>query len=165
MKITAEAFRALANYDPKTGILSWKVNRGRMAKKGDVLGRSVFNGRCQVIVCGKAYSVQNLAWLHFYGNWPEILVDHIDGNPLNNKISNLRACNHAENNQNTLKYKNNTTGWKGVDFHKKTQKYRARISAFGKSTVIGYFDTAEAAGLAYLDAKKIHHKFNPTQRG
>ena len=81
-----------------------------------------------------------------------ILVDHINGDGLDNRKINLRICNHNENICNSKLRKNNTTGYKGVDIKRK--KYRSRIQLNKKSIVIGSFDTAIEAARAY-DRKAI----------
>jgi len=72
-------------------------------------------------------------------------VDHVDGNPLNNNIENLRWVTSQENNFNAKIKCNNITGVKGVHFRKQSQKWCARISINGKQTHIGYFNTIEEA--------------------
>jgi len=89
---------------------------------------------------------------------PKIEVDHIDGNPLNNKKSNLRVCTHQENTFNRSKYKNNKSGFKCVHFDKQYNKYRALIGVNGKQIHLGRFETAEAAHDAYKKAAVKYHK-------
>jgi len=78
------------------------------------------------------------------------LIDHIDGNKLNNSIENLRITNNSGNQQN----KKNV---KGYHFDKKLNKYKAYIMVNGKKIHLGLFDTKEDAHNAYLNAKKIYH--------
>lgn len=82
------------------------------------------------------------------GLWPD-MVDHKDGDKLNNHPSNLRAATASENAMNKRKASNNTSGFKGVSFHKHSEKWRARIRYNGKSYSIGYYETAEDAAKAY----------------
>jgi hypothetical protein len=87
-------------------------------------------------------------------------TDHIDGNSLNNQRLNLRICTNAENLRNRGKTKNNELGFKGVSFHRKTQKYRARIHKDYKEIHLGLFSTKEEAYKAYvIAANKYHAEF------
>jgi len=87
-------------------------------------------------------------------------VDHIDGNSLNNQRSNLRVCTHAQNCRNQKLRCDSRTGVKGVDFHKKTGKYRARVTVKYQVINLGLFETLEEAKNAYdTAAKKLHGTF------
>jgi hypothetical protein len=83
------------------------------------------------------------------------VVDHVDGNPLNNQRSNLRICTHAENMRNTRLRSDSTTGLKGVQ--KFGDIWRARIQVDGKRLELGSFDTPEAAHAAYCNAAQRYH--------
>jgi len=72
-------------------------------------------------------------------------VDHIDNNKLNNLFSNLRWATHQENNRNKKIYSNNTSGFKGVVFDKRYNKWQARTRIDGKSICFGSFDKIEDA--------------------
>lgn len=88
------------------------------------------------------------------------VVDHIDGNPLNNHRSNLRLASIKENVRNSKKPKNNTSGFKGVSWHDRAQKWRARIFVDRRQIHLGYFDTPEEAHKAYMEAaKELHGEF------
>jgi hypothetical protein len=90
-------------------------------------------------------------------------VDHKDGNGLNNQKSNLRICTMNGNMQNRKRYKNNTTGFKGVYFNKDRKKYRAQIRVDGKRICIGGFKTPIEAAQAYDSAAiKLHGEFAVT---
>lgn len=79
------------------------------------------------------------------------VVDHADGNTLNNRRSNLRVATQLENARNSRKSKNNTSGYKGVHWHEKAGRWRAMIGGRQKKH-IGYFDTPEEAHEAYCKA-------------
>jgi len=84
-------------------------------------------------------------------------VDHIDGDGLNNTRANLRVCSHGENSANRGKPSNNTSGLKGVDFHKASGKWRAQIAVNGTSKHLGLFTDKEAAYAAYCEAATQYH--------
>lgn len=89
-------------------------------------------------------------------------VDHRDGNKLNNQSSNLRVCTQSENQHNRTKYANNKTGFKGVYWHKKSNKFQTQIKSNNKIIYIyiGLFDSARNAARAYNTfARKIHGAF------
>ncbi len=78
------------------------------------------------------------------------VIDHIDGNKLNNCVSNLRITNSSGNGQN----RPNT---KGYTFHKRDKKYQAEIKINKKSIHLGYYETEEEARQAYLEGKRKYH--------
>lgn len=92
-------------------------------------------------------------------------VDHINGNPLDNRKCNLRVCTQKENSRNREKRKEKTSSiYKGVCFHKRKHKWQASITLDGKLIHLGYFKTQNEAALIYNEAAKKYHgefaKFN-----
>ena len=87
-------------------------------------------------------------------------IDHINGNKLDNRKSNLRICTASENARNRGKQRNNTSGYKGVCYDKARQKWKAEIKANGVRRMLGRFNTAEDAHQAYVNAaKELHGDF------
>lgn len=84
-------------------------------------------------------------------------TDHINGNKLDNRRSNLRICTHSQNGCNRSASKSSLLGFKGVSASKQTRRFKARITIRGKRIHIGYFDTPELASLAYRAASMNHH--------
>jgi HNH endonuclease len=76
-------------------------------------------------------------------------VDHKDGNVLNNQKSNLRICTIRQNRQNSKRSKHNSSGYKGVVFHKRQKKWNSAITHNGKTIHLGCFDNKEDAARAY----------------
>jgi hypothetical protein len=116
--------------------------------------RKKINGRivCRLYVDKKQYTVlsHRLAWYLHYGKLPVNSIDHIDGNPSNNKIDNLRDVTSQQN------HWNRTTA-KGYTWSKTAKKFEAKIAVNGKSKYIGYFATEQEARNAYLKAKETYH--------
>lgn len=81
-------------------------------------------------------------------------TDHVDGDGLNNCRHNLRNCSNSQNMHNRGRPKNNTTGYKGVNFYKRTKRYRATIQVEGTGKHLGYFNTAKEAAMAFDKAAK-----------
>lgn len=90
------------------------------------------------------------------GRWP--LVDHINGNPLDNRRKNLRICNQSQNMRNRDAPKSNTSGYKGVYLHKQSGLWHARITLNYKNTSLGYYRTAVEAAVAYNEGAIKYHK-------
>jgi hypothetical protein len=89
-------------------------------------------------------------------------IDHINRNPLDNRRSNLRPATQQQQNCNQGKQSNNTSGVRGVGWHKFKQKWRARIKLNGKRLELGYFDNLEDATRVRRAAElKYHEEFAP----
>jgi len=89
-----------------------------------------------------------------------MMVDHINGNTLDNRRSNLRVCTHAENMRNRKIHKNNKSGFKGVYLDRITGKWKAQIRNNRKRFYLGSYETPEEASKAYLDAaERLHGEF------
>jgi hypothetical protein len=102
------------------------------------------------------------AYMHrvIMGEPEGLQVDHRDGDGLNNCRSNLREATHAENMRNRRLGRDNTTGFKGVAWHKASGKYQAKIRLNGERKWLGLHDTPEAAHAAYRKAStRLHGEF------
>lgn len=85
------------------------------------------------------------------------LVDHINGNGLDNRRSNLRFATQAQNQWNQKLHARNTSGVKGVCWNKAKKKWQASLMANGRRIFIGRFEKIEDAAAAYVEANKKHH--------
>lgn len=140
------------DYNPQTGKFIWKLSLSNRGIKGSFAG-SLFSGYFHIRLYGKRYKAHRLAWFYVYGKMPDKHLDHIDNNPTNNKINNLRECNDQQNGRNRGLNSNNTSGYKGVSYIKSKNKYRAYCKIDGKYITLGSsFDTA-------LEASNVYEKF------
>lgn len=170
--LTADEVRDLFDYDPRSGNLIWR-RRGRNdpatrtwdARFAGKAAGSSYGDYLTIGIGDRNYRAHRLVWLHNYGTWPTKHLDHIDGDGRNNRISNLREATPAENNQNIGKVRSNTTGLPGALFRKSDGKWWSTIRANGQRHFLGTYPTKEAAHIAYVEAKKLLHTFNPTIRG
>jgi hypothetical protein len=156
--LTAERLRELLDYDPATGVFTWRVRAGRSAA-GREAGwiqryRKVDIEYRDIRVDGRTYRAHRLAFLWMTGSFPDCLVDHRDGDGLNNRWRNLRCASHAQNHQNRRMDSRNSCGLKGVE--RNGPGYSARIGVNGTRLYLGYFDTPEAAHAAYVAAAQHH---------
>lgn len=83
-------------------------------------------------------------------------VDHINGNPLDNRRENLRICTHAQNMKNRKISAKNTSGFKGV--YADRNRWRSEIRCDGKKYALGTFSTPDLAHDAYVRASEQLHK-------
>lgn len=156
--LTIERLRYLLHYDPVSGVFTRRVKSNRW-KVGGVLGSVGGTGRVQFRVDGKNYLAHRLAWFYTYGTWPLGEIDHIDHDPLNNRISNLRDVTRSVNQQNRrCAPRHSSTGVLGV--HKSGRGFSAAIKVQGAQVYLGWFNSAEQAYDVYIAAKRTHHKGN-----
>lgn len=155
--ITLDRLREVCVYDAETGVFTGIINRGKRYKVGMPFGRLERKGYLQVSIDGTTYQLQRLAWLYFYGSLPNDQVDHINCDPSDNRISNLRPATIAQNNRNRPIQKNNTSGYKGVGFCKKHERWFVAILSNGKTHWDGFFDTPESAFYASIKLRDSLH--------
>lgn len=156
--LTQARLKELFSYDEQTGLFQ---RRRRLGPKKDISGHVATKGHRQIMVDKKLHMAHRLAWLYVYGEHPASLVDHINRNPDDNRICNLRLATSSQNQQNTKVRKDNLCGKKGISYLTREAKWRARISKNGKTIDLGRFKSLEAA----INARKIaedeiftHHK-------
>lgn len=157
--ITFERLKELLTYDRETGVFSWIANRGR-AKAGAVAGTIHHKGYSVIQIDGHLYLAHRLAWMYETGDWPQHQIDHINGQRRDNRIANLRQATRAENVRNQKRAIHNTSGLKGVSWHKIRKKFQANIMFEGKAKHLGLFNCPTAAHFAYCRAaKELHSDF------
>lgn len=152
--LTAERLRELLNYDPETGVFTWRVRPVNSVHVGDIAGNDDGNGYLRMKISYASHSMHRLAWLYAYGVWPDGEIDHINGIRSDNRLVNLRVVSRTGNVQNRHKTWGKS-GFMGV--YANFGKWRAAIQVNGKLISLGNFDTPEEASAAYLAAKRIHH--------
>lgn len=153
---TVELLRELFNYDPETGKLTWRISRTHKTYPGMAAGNKEKSGRTRVRVGYRQVFVHRIAWALYHGVWPEQIIDHINGDPSDNRICNLRDVSRQVNQQNFRKpNKNNKTGFLGVSAVQ--GHFYAKVHTSGVNYFIGSFKTPEQASEAYLEAKRQLH--------
>lgn len=161
--LTAARLRELLNYDPETGAFTWIVaqrpGNGGPAQPGKIAG-AIKEKKYRVIrIDNRLYRANRLAWLYTTGLWPAKFVDHINGDPLDNRITNLRDVDNRTNSQNQRRARvDSGTGMLGVSWDPSRKKWLSQIKAGNKALHIGRFTSAEEAHQAYLVAKRRLHE-------
>jgi HNH endonuclease len=136
------------DYEPDTGIFRWKKTSASKGPKGSIAGTMTKSGYLQIGFCGIVVRAHRLAWFYVHKKWPSHVIDHIDGNKLNNRIDNLRDVNLTINQLNIHKAsKNSMLKIRGVSLN------RNKYIAYFKRKNLGRFETWQEAEIAYLRAK------------
>lgn len=155
--LTAQRLRELLQYDASTGHF---IKRGGL-REGKIVGCKKREGYIVISVQGKIYYAHRLAWLYVCGEWPELEIDHINGDRGDNRIHNLRHVTRRENAQNlkTLAKSNKASILPGAHLHRPGSKnpWSSSITIDGVSLYLGLFPTEQAAHEAYIRAKREYH--------
>lgn len=174
-ELPIELLRRLLRYEASTGHLYWLERTPDLFNGGAFhtaqhdanlwnakhAGKRAFNrqrpdGYFVGCVLNLKFRASRIAWALHYGQWPKGFVDHIDGNPANNRITNLRDVTPAGNNKNMKVNARSGSGIGGVGFHAASGKWRARITVDGRERYLGIFDTQEEAITARRAAESVH---------
>ena len=154
--MTHKRLLEVINYDPVTGVMTWKKPTARRCKVGDVVG-TISRGYRRVVIDGAGYQAHRLAWFYFYGTWPNE-IDHKNLNRQDNRIANLREATRRQNQANKPSPSTNTSGFKGV--YLKRRKWAAQIKSHGEVYYLGTFQTPQEAHAAYsLAAQQFFGEF------
>jgi hypothetical protein len=153
MNLTQVGVRELFDYR-EDGFLIWKISPAQRINIGDVAG-TYSKEYASVYIGGNPYKVHRIIFLWHHGYMPHE-VDHRDLDTKNNRIGNLREASHSQNMANRRLFKNNSSGYKGVHWHKRTQKWCASIRVDKKLIHLGYYHNPDAAHAAYVKAAQVH---------
>jgi hypothetical protein len=179
LNITADTLRQLVDYDPETGIFTWRerlpehlpegvkqkdgvcktfnkiyafTQAGSSSKHGDYIVLGIFSRRIYA---------HRAAWLYVYGELPDAEIDHINLNRSDNRIKNLRLATRSENSRNNKIRSTNKSGAKGVCWSKSNNAWVVRVTINRENKWVGQFKTVEEAAEAYANAaKSLHGEFH-----
>lgn len=155
--LTAQRLREVLDYDPDTGVFTWKARLGGRRLAGQPAG--IVNkaiGYAVIGLDGCRYYAHRLAWMFVHGRWPILHIDHINGDRADNRIANLRDVSAQTNMQNM---RDAPGGGRliGASFDSKRGLFQSGIRVNGKRVRLGRFKTADEAHAAYVEAKRRLH--------
>ena len=170
--VAADIFLKSLDYDPDTGILTWRpkdeskfdCKRWNTRYAGKEAGcLDISNGYKNIMlkseIFRRRFKYHRVAWLVFYGEWPSKQVDHINHIRSDNRICNLRDVTHQQNCRNRGMNSNNTSGVMGVCWHREVGKWVAQSACKGEKIFVGSYASKEDAAEAicnYYESNGFH---------
>lgn len=133
-------FDGRISYDPETGLFTRLKKTHGKHTVGEEVGYLTGMGYKGCNLMGKFYYMHRLAWFLVHGEWPDV-IDHINGNPLDNRISNLRNVTQAVNMSNAAKRFDNKSGFSGISWDKLADKWRVQL----RGKYVGIYETIDMA--------------------
>lgn len=151
MKLTQDQLKAKLRYRPETGLFYWvRPGKFHSQRKNRVAGATNKGGYIVIRINTRLYRAHRLAWLYVYGSPPKSL-DHINRNPSDNRVENLRPCTQSQNMVN-MAQRGTKTGFRGVE--QRGKRFKAYIHANGGKIFLGSYSTPEEASAAH-EARRI----------
>lgn len=156
-ELNQDVLRRVIEYDPLTGVFVWRMSLSNRSPKGSEVTHTTRLGYVYLSVLGRRYLAHRLAWLYVYGYIPSAMIDHINGDPTDNRIVNLREADSYINQQNRRRAnKNNICGLAGVTALP-NGRFRAHIGVNWETKHIGIYDDPLTAHQAYIERKRKDH--------
>lgn len=134
------------NYNPVTGDLIWVKKRGGESKLNTPVACFDIGGYRRVHINGKTYKAHIICWLLYYKDLPTQMIDHVNRNPGDNRINNLRGVSRSENGRNTDRIDEGHL----VGAYPYYNKWVSRLTYNKQRYYVGLFNTQQEAHEAYL---------------
>lgn len=167
---TPQYLRQVLDYDPDSGVLTWKERPKEMFDHGQRrhswnsrwAGKPAFKkgelGYMRGSVAGKKLLAHRVIWAMHYDRWPDKQIDHVNRDRSDNRIENLREVDAAGNARNHSVRADNTSGQTGVTWSSRRSKWIVRV---GKTFVGYFFDLNEASDARRAAAEKLGYNTTP----
>ena len=154
--LSSEYVRRILNYYPETGSIKRVFKNKRYGQRET--GFFDRNGYLLLSIDSSKYLAHRVIWLWMTGSWPDVWVDHIDGNKANNRWSNLRPATRDQNMRNARSVRRRHQLPRGVGYSSKAkQSFRARLKIHGHQLELGSYPTAEEASEVYQLVAELAH--------
>lgn len=138
--LTRKRLKEMLHYDPETGDFTWMTSTNNFIKMGDVAGcLNKIDGYIRIMVDGKLYLGHRLAFLYMTGKFPIDQCDHDNQIRSDNRWENLNQATDTTNSKNRSMRNDNTSGCVGVSWHKRDNKWHAKIGVNRKYKHLGIF--------------------------
>jgi hypothetical protein len=144
-------------FEYRDGELYWKTPTNQKIVKGSKAGCIGVRGYKKIQINGKKYMTHRLVFLYHHGYLPKE-IDHIDNNKSNNNITNLRQASRSENMKNMGLHSKNKSGFKGVSWHKASNRWIVQLMVGNKKNYFGIYKDLELAALVAQEARNKYHK-------
>ena len=154
--LSLETLKSCLNYDPETGLFTWKVKLSNRVIVGDIAGAIDGYGYVQIKLFGVPYKAHRLAWFYMTGWWPKEQIDHENRVRHDNRWKNIREASQTQNSQNQSASFSKIHELKGA--YESQGTWFSTINVFGKQIYLGRFKSPEEAHTAYVEAAKLHFK-------
>jgi hypothetical protein len=162
-KLTQKELKEKYSYNSLTGEFT-RLTSNNQVKVGAVANSKHHSGYIHIRFGKSKYQAHRLAWLYVYGEFPNGMLDHINGKRDDNRIANLRIASKSQNGINRNKSKSNTTGYRNVYFqeydvdgYKISKPYTTSCTLNGSYHFLGSYTTAEEASEVFEEFAKILH--------
>lgn len=153
--ISQEYLKELFEY--KNGNLYWKISLNKKIIVGSKAGSIGKLGYLSVQINKKKYKTHRLVFLYHYGYLPKE-IDHIDNDKTNNNVDNLRQASRSDNMKNMGFHSKNKSGFKGVNWHKASNRWTVQLMVENKKKYFGIYQDLELADLVAQEARNKYHK-------
>lgn len=146
--------KSILDYDPISGLFTWKVSPTASVNIGDIAGSINGKGYIVIRINNNGYLAHRLAWFYVHGYFPEYEVDHNNRIKHDNRLENLKEATRSCNQRNIGLASNNKSGVKGVSFDKRAHQWRSDIVVNTKLHYLGRYNDFNDAVCARLAAEQ-----------
>lgn len=150
--ITASSLHDILQFDFEAGKMYWRPRAHATPQwNGRYAGKEAFTsdngGYKRGSISGRLYLAHRVIYAAAHDEWPD-LIDHINRNPRDNRLSNLRSANRAGNAYNSKIRADNVSGVSGVSWNKRRKCWRAYLTVLGSQKHLGFYENIEMAAAA-----------------